>query len=819
MTAPKRPSTGALFGAAVAAWLAAVIAEQVSWTLYAGEVSVSWCAPVLAAAIAAGALVVMWRRRRAPGSGSSSWFKRSACVFIVAFAASACCSGAYWGAWAHGVVACQQALEQGELACTLTSDASARDYGRVSTATCTAGGQEVQVRILWPEGGEPLSAGHVVEVSGSLSAPDADEAGRWNHQQGFVGMIAADEVEAAGYASGLRGLVAPFRDACFARIEAFGGEPAGLLAGVLLGNETLYEGSELEKDFQTTGLAHLMAVSGSHLAVVTALLGWLLGRLSLRRGARIAFTGVCLVLYVGLTCMAPSAVRSCAMCLVALCAGMARRRRHVATALALCVVVFLGFAPNLAFSVGFQLSVLAVAGLALLSPLLEAWAAWALPRRLEKIAAPLAATFAATMTTLPLTAPLFAQLPLISPVANVLVGPLITVVLGLGIPALVLAVLCPPAGQLLLSAAAALVSATGALVHALADVPGACVPLDAAAPVLGVLFGGAFVVLWAAWPLPPGVDEALAATPGGHALASPLSRKVLLTACLGVPVFIALCFGLGGASTVLAGIDPRAQSAAQLVMIDVGQGDCLLVRDGDASVLVDTGADDTLLVQGLARCGVTYLDAVVITHADDDHCGALSALAGVVGVEHVFVHEDLTGDPVMADVAQSTRWVTAGKGLEGIGVGSCIGVGHFTLTVLAPEDGGESDNEDSLVSLLEYDAQGDGVPEASGLLTGDAESAATEGLVKDVGDIDVLKVAHHGSRKSATPEELAVLKPEIALIGVGADNRYGHPTREMLNALSACHAKVYRTDLNGDIALGFSEDGIRVTVQRLGQHG
>ncbi len=810
---PKRPSLGVLFGAAVAAWLAVVFAEQASWMLYVQSASVPWRAVILAVLGIGAACAVVRRKANAVCAGFFVQSRRSALVCAVAFVAAFCCACACWGAWAHGVAACKQEVAKGPVCCELTSDASARDYGFVSTASCRMGTTTVSLRVLWPDGVKPLPAGHKVRVSGNLSVPEDDAGGRWNHQQGFVGMLAAGKAEDAGFAQGLRGLVAPFRDACFARIGAVGGEPAALLAGVLLGNETLYEGSELEKDFQVTGLAHLMAVSGSHLAVVTVLLGWVLGRLPFKRPVRIALVGGCLILYVGLTCMAPSALRSCVMCLTASCAGMARRRRHAVSALASCVLVFLGLSPNLAFSIGFQLSVLAVAGLILLSPLLEAWSVCVLPARLEKAAAPLAATLAATMTTLPVTAPLFAQLPLIAPVANMLAGPLVTAIIGVGIPALLLSALCPPAGQLLLSLSGALAAVTGGLVHALADVPGACVPLDKTGPWTALVFVGALFVLWVFWPLP--VDKDVAAADEGVSSGWTAHTRVgVVAACLVVPLAVMFVAGLGGMTRAGLALDPRGAGAAELVMIDVGQGDCLLVRDGDASLLVDTGADDTLLVQGLARQGITHLDAVVITHADDDHCGALSALAGVVGVEHVYVHKDLVGDPVMADVARSARWVTAGGKLEGIGVGDVFEVGHFTATVLAPEDGGESDNEDSLVSLLEYDAQGDGVPEARGLLTGDAESDATEGLVADVGDIDILKVAHHGSRKSATDEELSALKPEIALIGVGADNRYGHPTREMLDALSACHAKVYRTDLNGDITLGFSREGIRVSVQK-----
>ena len=99
-------------------------------------------------------------------------------------------------------------------------------------------------------------------------------------------------------------------------------------------------------------------------------------------------------------------------------------------------------------------------------------------------------------------------------------------------------------------------------------------------------------------------------------------------------------------------------------------------------------------------------------------------------------------------------------------------------------------------------------------MTGDAEAEATAGVAEKVGDVDFLKVAHHGSRKGETAEELSVLRPEVALIGVGADNEYGHPTKQALDMLERCGARVYRTDLQGDITLSFSAQAMGVKTQK-----
>ena len=249
-------------------------------------------------------------------------------------------------------------------------------------------------------------------------------------------------------------------------------------------------------------------------------------------------------------------------------------------------------------------------------------------------------------------------------------------------------------------------------------------------------------------------------------------------------------------------------------MLDVGQGDALLVRDGDAAVLIDTGEEADVLARGLARHGVTHLDAVFVSHKDSDHVGALSGIVGIVGIDHVYVHADLLSMPEEAQVLESARRATAGRGAEGVRPGSTCRAGAFTIEVLAPEDGGKSGNDDSLQMLVSCDANGDGRPEARGFTSGDAEEDAIAAAVASVGDVDFVKVPHHGSRGGMSAEELAALSPQIALIGVGADNNYGHPTRQMLDLLTQARAKVYRTDENGDVTLRFTGGSIEVAVQK-----
>lgn len=812
---------GPLFAACVAAWGAALLVESASWGLYTGAgdtlvLARAWAWATLLVVCTAAAVALLLRRRLS--HVPCKRVLRALALPCIGALCALVCSSLFWASWAHDCEAFQDELSGGGVVAELTSDPAQRDYGMVSVAECRSGRKTVSFRIVWPADTRPLSAGHRVRVTGSFSAPKPDDGGHWNHRQGYVGTLRASSAEETPPSASPRGAICSFRDLSFERVmeAGGGGDAAGLLAGVVLGNRTAYAGSELEQDFRTTGLAHLMAVSGTHLAVVTALLSWALSRTPLPRRARGAATVCCLALYVALTGFAPSALRSFVMCAAAVAAGLARRRSHVISSLSFCVIVFVCADPPLAFSLGFQLSVLAVFGLAVLSPLAECWLRSLLPARAGTMADSIGATLSATLVTLPITVSTFAQFPIVSPLATLAAAPVVTLALGLGVPAVLLCALSLPFAGVLLEAALAVAGACAALVHALADLPFACVPLDSGGTLVGVFFAVATVVLWALWPVPPERAEDVPADwkTAGIERERRQRRAAIVCAVFALPLVLVLFEGFGGAVTVRRAMEPSFASDAQVVMIDVGQGDCMLVRDGRAAVLVDTGEDGQTLERGLARQGIAHLDAVFVTHKDADHCGALPALTGVVGVDHVFVHGDLLDSPVMSGVLEDARWVTGGRGAEGVRPGDRTKVGRFSLTLLSPERGGESGNDDSLVNLLEYDEDGDGRPEARGLLTGDAESGATAPLAAGVGRIDFLKVAHHGSSGGATAEELAELSPKVALIGVGAQNRYGHPTGETLSLLERAGARVYRTDRDGDISLSFSGSRMSVKLQK-----
>jgi competence protein ComEC len=703
----------------------------------------------------------------------------------------------------------------------VASDPSAGSLSPTSTAHLVApDGRAATVRVYWPPGQTPLALGQT--FSADCTFKPLHPGNQNLFQKGVCGSVALDAaaLQPAGYAGGpfdtlVNRALSPIyelRAQGVRRFAAMGSAGADLLCGMVLGYDGLLADSPTMQDWRTTGLAHLIAVSGSHLVVIAAMLSWLLRALHVGRRANFAILAALLSAYVVLTAFQPSAIRAAIMAIVAAGTFLTERRAHSPSALSCAACAMLLIDPGGAFSIGLWLSICAVFGLGLYSSLVKEWlqrifwpkrpgsatgnrqtpgraAACTLPQPIARLFEAAALTTTAQAATAPLCVATFGMFPLVSIAANLLVTPLVTIMVGAGILLCVLAALpcLGPLAATLLTPLSILGDAAGFLTGLLAGLPFASLPVTAPLPLaLGCGLALAALV-YAFWPLPrPAVLRGLAAT--------------------GLSVAFVLCILLPNTS------GPR------LVVMDVGQGDALLVRQGPRTLLVDTGPSDGALVKALARQQVTHLDAVVLTHLDADHVDALDALRGQVGVERVFFAAGLLTAKPQHPAIQTARTLAGGERVSELSAGDLLPLSpNLQLRVVWPiAPATKGDNSESLCLLLEYDAERDGIPETRSLLTGDAETQELAGAMTSgwLSQSSIYKVGHHGSADGITPAQLEALGCRISLISCGARNRYGHPAPSTLETLAQADQLIYRTDLQGDLTLEFSGPDVKVLTQR-----
>jgi competence protein ComEC len=545
------------------------------------------------------------------------------------------------------------------------------------------------------------------------------------------------------------------------------GDGGALLTGLAIGDDAGVA-ERLAEAMTSTSLSHLTAVSGANCAVVIGAALLLSAALGMPRLVRLGVAAGMLVAFVVLVTPQPSVVRAAVMAALALLALAVDRPIRGVSLLALAMTVVLAVDPWASREVGFVLSVLATAGLLLVAEPLAGRLVSVLPRPLAfLVAIPIAAQLACQ----PVIVLIDPALSLVGVVANLLAGPAAPIATGLGLIACMLQPIAPvlALGTAWLAWVAS--SWIAAVATVLADVPFARLAWPEGAVGFVLAAAGSAAIAW--WAVSAG-------RAGRIAGAAALIWAVVVT-------------GVGVGGVVVAGLGrPGGWTIAQC---DVGQGDAVVLRSAEAVALVDTGPDPAVLDTCLDSLGVDRIDLLVLTHFDLDHVGGSDAVLGAVGTVLIGPTDERAESTVIEPL------VAAGAVVHRVSAGRTGVLGVAPWRVLWPPAGtDEPGNAASVVLRIETN------PPI--VLLGDlgAEEQQRMLAVSPPGRVAVMKVSHHGSADQSA-RLIAAVGAGIGLIGVGADNGYGHPTPELLAMLAAAGTTVVRSDRDGLVLLAPAVDG------------
>lgn len=653
-------------------------------------------------------------------------------------------------------------------------------------------------------GGPGLADGDLVRGLVALEAfdparnPGGFDARGWARREGLAGRArftpsTLRRLAAPAPADLAARLLSPLRTHLLARIrDQERGRAGAFLAGFLLGDRSGLDPAAAE-DLRRIGGLHLLAISGMHVVLVAVLFERTI-RIAGARGRRAAFLRLLAVtLYCALAGGAPSVWRAGASAAWLEVAALLGRPLRGAQALALAVLTLLALRPANAFDAGFQLSVFATWGLLAIALPITAWARERAARAGPALCDAFVTTLAAQLVAMPCLALVFGTISTLGLVANLVLVPVTNVALVAGLLAVVSG--APPLWMVADAAALLTLRIAGGLARA----PAALAPLT---PSLGAAATLAAVV--AAWTL-PGVARRL--TPALPALAG-----------IGVGALLVL---------LLPGPGPPG-GALVVTAIDVGQGDGLVVVVPDGRALVvDAGEARPGFDQGtrsmlpaLRRRGIARLAAAVASHGDLDHAGGLPAIlrdvpTDVVAGPSAVAETLLARASARGGAAGDPRAVSLTTGdvlLSGTG---------YEVRVLWPPPGFRRDpawtpNRESVVLLASVWAPPDRIRRVPPdtirvLLTGDIDTLVEARLLAaGLPHLDVLKVAHHGSRTSSGEAFLAATRPAVGLASIGRANRFGHPHADV-RARYAAHGIAWRaTDREG---------GLDVVIDATGEPG
>ena len=564
------------------------------------------------------------------------------------------------------------------------------------------------------------------------------------------------------------------------------GEDAPLARALLIADQRQIP-TEMRDRYASAGLVHMLSISGLHVAVIAAAMELLFQVARMPR--RIALLGafVATGVYVAVIGAPPPALRSAAMLGVAMISRLVQRPTSPWAAWAIGAFIPL-FAPRTVLDVGYQLSVLGMCALVAAGSLWRKHLATRLTGWKAGIGRELVTSLVACAVTAPLVAWVFGRVSLIAPLSNLIAAPVIT----LAQPVLFLALVLAPFG------------------------PVARFVAQAVHPLL-------FAFDWIAW--------SAASVPGAAITVTTTVITALLAACAALSLVVA-CVSRYPSRPAIAAVGSLAlmvfvpaiplgrTGGVELHVLDVGQGDAILLRtDAGRWVLFDAGpawngsdAGRRVVIPYVLRRGGS-LASFVLSHPHNDHVGGAASVLSAM-------HPRSYWDAAFAGGAEAYIGSLAVARKEGIDwhrvhPGDSIRIDGVTVSFLAPDSvwtvGLRDPNLASTIALVRYGM-------VRFLLVGDAERAEEDWLLahhpKEL-RADVLKVGHHGSSTSSSDEFLAAVHPGLAVISVGAGNKYGHPSGDVIRALARVGAEVLRTDEAGTIVV--RSDGVRIEVEAKGE--
>lgn len=541
-------------------------------------------------------------------------------------------------------------------------------------------------------------------------------------------------------------------------------DTAPFAKAILLGDTTDLSYTE-DTALSVSGIRHIAAVSGLH---VSMLFGIVLILFGFSRAATLAVTLPVLLMFAAITGFTPSVTRACIMTALIALSWTIFEEYDSLTSLSLAALIMLIRNPFVINSVSFQLSVASVTGILLFASPIYVWFWKQLPKvrrkgRFGKITTWVIATISVSLSAMVFTAPLCAWYFGFVSIACILTNLLTLWAVGI------------------IFAGAAFVGCLGNLLPAVCQIAAVCISWliryvlfisesIARFPFAAVYTQSQFIVIW------------LILCYCLLFLFLLLRKKGVLFASIGVGSLVV--------AILLSVWIPRLDDV-RLTVMDVGEGQCILLQSDGHNLLIDCGGDSDeiaadMAAQTLLSQGITHLDGIAFTHYDRDHTGAAQYLMTRIRVDTLYLPD--TEDHGFLETIGNTQAV---KVMIRQNTQLSFGCGSLTFT----EPGNlKTDNENCMCVLFESE-------KCVILVTGDRSRSGEKRLIRnfDLPHVDILIGGHHGSKNSTSEELLEAVTPDIVIFSAGKDNTYGHPAQEVLDRLENYHCTVYRTDLDGSV--------------------
>ncbi len=654
----------------------------------------------------------------------------------------------------------------------VTDDSFETEYGYCTDGKISVNGKSFQTTLY--NSGEALKPGDIVNGTFQLQFTVSQGKNSPTYHQGKgIFLLARPEGELTVkkceklpfkyFAPYMRKQIQNALDRCFPE------DTLGFARALLLGDSSKLS-EKLDQDFSVSGIRHVIAVSGLHVSILFSLIYVFTGHKNL---LNVLIGLPVLFLFAAIAGFTPSIVRACVMqglMILALCID---REYDPPTALAFSVLVILAVNPMAVTSVSFQLSVGCVLGILLFSRRIHDY--FMDPRRLGPakgnslksklirwFVSGISVTLSAMVFTIPLCAVYFGMVSIVSVVTNLLTLWVISLIFYLVMAAGILSVIWLPLGRIVAAVVSVPIRYVQFIAGVMADIPYAAVYTQDIYILAWLVAAYTLLVVF---------------------MFSKKKRPLILVGCMAVSLLLCVLFSRWEGN----------RGDFSVTVLDVGQGQCVLIKSQEETFLVDCGGDsgsavaDTV-VKAMSAYSIDDVDGIILTHYDTDHANGVLPLLEMAEVEKIYLPdspcETDMKNRLVAQTDADTFMVSQDMQIE---------LPTASLQIFAPAET-KNENDSSLCILFQsgnYDI----------LITGDRAFSGEEHLMERVTlpKLEVLIVGHHGSGSSTSLELLRATRPDEAVISVGENNKFGHPTRETLMRLEMFGCRIWRTDISGNI--------------------
>lgn len=536
-------------------------------------------------------------------------------------------------------------------------------------------------------------------------------------------------------------------------------ENAELAIGLILGDRSNIS-NDLQEAFKNANLTHMLAISGAHFSYIIMIVVWICKRIKNKRLEQILLI-LSIIGFMNLTGKTPSVVRAGIMSIMIIIAGILKRKNDFYTTLSFSLIIQIINNPYVIFDLGLILSYSGVIGIVTFYEFFR--------QRIKlKI---VSVTLSANVLIIPIMIYNFNTISFTFIISNVLASGLLGIIVIIEFisvifrfkPIFVLLDIC-------LSILTKIALFCSKLPFSKIYVPNYAIFIVIAIYII------IFLIIKM------------------KKKSIPIIITLLLLFNLTISIYMYSKFG---------------KDELQINFIDVNQGDCTLLINKGKTIMIDTGGQinssydigKNILHRYLLYKGITRLDYLMLSHFDADHCQAGIFILENMKVENLIISKQ----PETSFLYEQIMKIVKQKKIKVLYVkkGDKFNIGNLKFEIIHPKNEFITDNplnNNAIVSKISY-------YNFKMLFTGDIEEIAEKNLLNENLKADLLKVGHHGSKTSTTKEFLDKVNPKIALIGVGKNNKFGHPNDEVIKRLENKNIKIYRTDINGEINININKNG------------